>query len=257
MDLNSPDWCEIVFEGRNKEYGAYNMRRTSSKRHILSFLVTLVAAVFFFVIPEIIETVYVPDYSKVKMDESLRITILDLENAKDFESFLKQLQTTPSPPTFTEPVIGDVFDYDDSLVEIPLSVESELEDFLEHSIDIPADAAEMFDVPGDDVIADDEYLLVDVMPAFPGGNAAFVKYLSANLQYPAGASQANKQGTVICQFVVNKDGSILDLKIVQGVDTRLDREALRVLKLMPKWNPGERNGEKVKVRFTVPIVFRL
>lgn len=104
---------------------------------------------------------------------------------------------------------------------------------------------------------DTVYTMVEVMPEFPDGVKALIKYLSENMKYPADAEVSRTQGRVIAQFIVNKDGSICDVKIVRGVYESLDNEALRLIKDMPKWKPGMEKGEVVRVKYTVPVVFRL
>ena len=104
---------------------------------------------------------------------------------------------------------------------------------------------------------DEVFLVVDQMPEFPGGMEALMKYFSDNVRYPVYAAEKKIQGRVICQFVVNKDGSISDIKVIKGVDKSLDREALRLIENMPRWKPGVLNGEKVSCKYTVPVRFRL
>ena len=99
--------------------------------------------------------------------------------------------------------------------------------------------------------------VVEVMPEFPGGMNALMKYLSQNIKYPAEAHAKDIQGRVIVSFVVRKDGSIDDIKVARSVDPYLDKEAVRVITTMPKWTPGKQRGEAVNVRFTVPVMFRL
>jgi len=101
------------------------------------------------------------------------------------------------------------------------------------------------------------FMVVENMPEYPGGNGAMMKFISDTIRYPVEAQQKGIQGSVICNFVVMKDGSISDVQIVRGVDPLLDAEALRVLKLMPDWKPGKQRGQSVNVRFTLPVVFRL
>ena len=98
--------------------------------------------------------------------------------------------------------------------------------------------------------------VVENMPDFPGGQAALMQYLAKNIKYPTIAQENGTQGRVIVQFVVNKDG-IVDAKVVRSVDPYLDKEALRVINTMPKWKPGMQRGKPVRVKFTVPVMFRL
>lgn len=99
--------------------------------------------------------------------------------------------------------------------------------------------------------------LAETMPEFKGGMNALLKYLSDNIKYPKTSEKAGIQGRVVVQFVVAKDGSIEDTKVVRGVDPELDKEALRVVNAMPKWKPGMQDGKPVRVKYTVPIMFRL
>ena len=101
------------------------------------------------------------------------------------------------------------------------------------------------------------FVVVETMPQFPGGEAALFKYLSTNIKYPPIAEENGVQGRVIVSFVVERDGSISNVKVIKHVDPSLDREAVRVVSTMPKWTPGTQNGETVRVKHTVPMTFRL
>lgn len=101
------------------------------------------------------------------------------------------------------------------------------------------------------------FVVVEEQPEFPGGNAAMMKFLSDNIKYPVIAQENGIQGRVITNFVVERDGSITDVQVVRGVDPSLDKEAVRVIQSMPKWKPGKQRGSAVRVRFTLPVVFRL
>ena len=95
------------------------------------------------------------------------------------------------------------------------------------------------------------------MPSFPGGPSALMQYLSSNIKYPVVAEENGVQGRVVCTFVVERDGSITDVRVVKSVDPSLDKEAVRVVKSMPKWIPGKQNGSAVRVKYTVPVTFKL
>ena len=107
------------------------------------------------------------------------------------------------------------------------------------------------------VVEDVIHVSVEIMPEFPGGTAALMKYLSGNIKYPMISQETGSQGKVIVQFVVDKDGTITNPEVVRGVDPYLDKEAVRVISSMPKWKPGVQNGKKVRVKYTVPVMFRL
>ena len=108
-----------------------------------------------------------------------------------------------------------------------------------------------------EVVTNKVFDVVEQMPSFPGGPAALMKYLSENMRYPAVAEESGIQGRVTVQFVVEKDGSVTDVRTMKSVDPALDREAERVVKSMPKWIPGKQNGSAVRVKYFVPVVFRL
>ncbi len=101
------------------------------------------------------------------------------------------------------------------------------------------------------------YDVTETMPQFPGGQGVMMKYLAANIKYPASAVKAKKQGRVIIAFVIQKDGSVTNARIVKSVDPELDAEALRIVKAMPNWTPGTQDGKPVNVRYTIPVVFSL
>lgn len=118
--------------------------------------------------------------------------------------------------------------------------------------------AQPADVPQASAGTDEPYIIVDELPEFPtDGLRGLMRYLTQHIRYPQTAWQHNVQGTVLCQFIVNADGSIADVQVVQGVQALLDREAVRVLKTMPRWKPGKIGGKPVRVRFTLPVVFKL
>ena len=101
------------------------------------------------------------------------------------------------------------------------------------------------------------FVVVQEQPEFPGGNAAMMRFIGDNVDYPRVAQENGTQGRVICNFIIEKDGSLSDVKVVRGVDTALDEEAVRVIKSMPNWKPGKQRGQNVRVRYTLPVVFRL
>jgi protein TonB len=101
------------------------------------------------------------------------------------------------------------------------------------------------------------FMVVEKAPEFPGGQTALLNFISKSLKYPVVAQENGIQGRVTCAFVVNRDGSIVDIEVLRGIDASLDKEAIRVISTMPKWQPGEQRGKPVRVKFTLPINFRL
>lgn len=174
-----------------------------------------------------------------------------------FEEELDEIQQTQqdTPPPPPPPPVQEIEELnvveDDVETE---SIEINAEDDQEAAIEIapPPDVKE--DEEPEDVI----FVVVESMPEFPGGAQAMYKYLSENVKYPVIAQENGIQGRVICQFTVNKDGSLVDIEVVRsGGDPSLDKEAIRVIKSMPKWKPGKQRGKAVRVKYTIPVNFKL
>jgi protein TonB len=169
----------------------------------------------------------------------------------DEEEIIQTQMDTPPPP---EPIAPPPPAVIPEIVIVDKPVDTKTDIFVETSDVIlppPPAPTKIIDEPDDKVIYD----FVQKPPTFPGGTEALYKFLSKEIVYPASAIEEGVKGRVICQFVVNTDGSIVDVVVVKGVDPRLDNEAIRVIKLMPKWTPGENNTKKVRVKYTLPIVF--
>ena len=272
IDLISSDWVDLVFEGRNKAYGAYRLRKSTTKRNILA----MVAVVILLIVAFIILTVknFVDEQrAKVAMTQVAELTNYD--QPKKTEVKQKKVEVEPervvervkSSIKFTAPVIKK----DE---EVKPDEELKTQDELMST----KTAIGTFDVKGNDdangeilkakeVIAEPEppkheeenkvFDIVEQQPLFPGGPAALMKYLSENTKYPVVAQENGVQGRVTVQFVVEKDGSISDVHVLRGVDPSLDKEAVRVVKSMPRWTPGKQNGINVRVNYRVPVLFRL
>ena len=139
--------------------------------------------------------------------------------------------------------------------------EKEVEDIeiqTEDDKDVEVVVAAPVEAPVEEEEEDVVFKVVEQQPEFPGGPQALFKFLSENVKYPVIAQENGIQGRVVCQFTVNKDGSIVDVDVVRsGGDASLDKEAVRVIKSMPKWNPGKQRGKPVRVRYTVPVSFKL
>ncbi len=157
----------------------------------------------------------------------------------------------PPPPKVEEPIIPP------EIKVVENDVETESTDALNSETDqeeeIQPILMPIVDEPDDDVI----FVAVEKMPEFPGGIQELYNFLGKKINYPSAQKEMGIQGRVICQFVVNTDGSIVDVNVVRGVDPALDNEAVRVIKMMPKWNPGEQSKKKVRVKYTLPVVFKI
>lgn len=174
--------------------------------------------------------------------------------AEEEIEIIQTAQELPPPPPPPAPEIVEELNIveDDVVTE---SVEINTEDDKDKTVTINAPVTST----GPIVEEEDQvvFQVVEKMPSFPGGDAALFKYLSDNVKYPVIAQENGVQGRVICQFVVNRDGSIVDVEVVRSVDPSLDKEAIRVIKSMPKWSPGQQRGKPVRVKYTLPVNFRL
>ena len=174
----------------------------------------------------------------------------------DIVSTTMEQPLPPPPPAVTKSISDElILVDDDSHEETDNMISSE---DLGAAVVAPAPKVVEPSKITEEVIEDNEiFKIVEKMPEFPGGMAACLKFLANNIKYPAIAQESNIQGKVIIQFVVNKDGSIVDPVVVRSVDPHLDKEALRVISMMPKWTPGMQRGKPVRVKYTVPVTFRL
>lgn len=264
------DMLDIIFANRNKEYGAYQLRRAYNKYLMRAFGFGLLFLAILFLLPRIVGVV--SDALKEEAPVEVEIEMgppPDLDNAPPPPP--PPPPPTPPPPTrttvqFVPPVIKK-----DELVQ-----EEEPQKTIEELQDTKADIGkddkkgnddlppETFDNPSELLVEqkaapDKVYETFDIqkLPSFPGGEAELRKFLSENIQYPAIARENNIQGTAALTFVVGKDGTISDVKILKDPGGGCGKEAVRVVGLMPKWTPGEANGNPVKVKFTLPVRFRL
>lgn len=157
------------------------------------------------------------------------------------------------PPPPPENKIVDILEIVKNDIEVADNVSTVSEDMnATHEIIWIPPVVET-EVVDEDIIVD----VAEIMPEFPGGMAALMKYLGTNIKYPTISQEMGSMGRVIVQFVVDKDGTITNPTVARGVDAYLDKEAIRVVSSMPKWKPGVQNGKKVRVKYTVPVVFRL
>ena len=178
-------------------------------------------------------------YDKVNYDLG-QLNLDDLE--EEIIPITKQEIKPPPPPPPPPEVI--------EIVEDEVEIEEELE--IE---DTESDEDEMIEIEEE---SDDEFfMVVENMPEFPGGDLGLMKYIQKNVKYPPIAKEYNITGKVYVSFIVDKSGSVTNVKIVRGVDKNLDAEALRVVKSLPKYKPGKQRGKPVRVMFTIPINFTL
>lgn len=273
IDLISRDWTEMVFEGRNKEYGAYRLRKNAGKRNLYSLITIFIAALAIWGGISLVKFVE----SRTKSVAQTSVAELSALNQPKKKAEVKQqkkvqleqpekvVERVKSSVKFTAPVIKK----DDQVKpEDELKTQEELMN--------TKTAIGALDVKGNDdangevlklkeAVAQPEpkpevekvFDVVEQMPSFPGGPSALMEWLSNNVKYPVVAQENGVQGRVVVSFVVERDGSITDVKVVRGVDPSLDKEASRVVRAMPRWIPGKQNGSAVRVKYNVPVAFRL
>lgn len=270
IQLNSTDWCDIVFTGKNKSYGAYALRQSSSKRHILAFLVVLIFVGVVAGLPSFLNAVNPPkEYVQNVTDI---YTIGKLDDPVQEEPIVEPSTTPPPPPVidsqkFTPPAItsDDMVEESRELLSqdelnsnrVQISIET-VNNGNTEGVDIAEirrEQRQIINQPPQEPNKVHEH--VEVMPQFPGGNVELMRYLSANIKYPTIAAENGIEGRVVLKFVVSKDGSISNIQIIRSLDPSCDKEAVRVVKGMPKWIPGMQNGHPVAVYFTLPVLFKL
>ena len=273
VDLLDKSWVELVFEGKNKEYGAYALRRDTGKRNIKAMLI--VFAVIIAIMVGVWAKVAIENAfpKKVAMETDLELSKLAQKKEAKVEKKApvkveeqKGVEKVKSSVKFTPPVIKKD---DEVKPEEELKSQEDLNktNTAIGSLDVQGNEENGGEVlKAKELIAQPEppkeletkiFEVVEQMPSFPGGQAALFEFLSKNIRYPVVAEENGIQGRVIVTFVVERDGSITDVRVVKSVDPSLDKEAVRVTKSMPHWNPGMQNGGPVRVKFTLPVTFRL
>ncbi len=272
FDLQSPKWLNIIFAGKNQRYGAYQLRNESSNRHIKALIVVIILSLSAIFLPSVIENM-IPAEQTVAQDDAITQTDFDTKTEKPkVEEQIIEIPNTP-PPVLTKTImvteakiVKDEEVQEQNLAKAnealkDLDAELASKDNLDGVTDGSGVNLDEFntDITGDATDVDEKkiYTWVQVKPSFPGGEKARIKWLQDNLVYPSQAAEASIQGQVQVGFVVEKDGSISGVKIVKSVHSLLDREAMRLVKSMPKWIPGKQNGNTVRAYYTQPIRFVL
>lgn len=278
IDLYDPKWVEMVFAGKNKEYGAYQLRKGTSGRNIKALLILVIAAALVggFLAWKVIEQkqaeeqqAYMEAMELAKLQQQAKKEEKKKEPVKPKIEPKKEIPVARETQKFTAPVIkkdelvkeeNQVKQMDklDEKVAVGTENKEGTKDRLAEAVrsDIVTTAPPPPPAPKPEV-SNKVFDVVEEMPHFPGGPAALQAFLSSNTKYPVVAQENGVQGRVIVSFVVERDGSITDVKVVRSVDPSLDREATRVVKSMPRWSPGKQNGSAVRAKYTVPVVFRL
>ena len=264
VDLSSREWCDLVFEGKNKDFGAYEMRTTSTKRHNKAMLYTIIGAIL--VVAAAVSIAKVQEYLAERRLAELaeqEAVLIDMEQNEVLpEEVLNTVKVTELRIVEDEKVKAeDEIKTQDELKETTTAFGQKDNDKGTEDRNVTRTLKEEVvvekKVEEKKVEKEEIFKSVEQMPQFPGGEAALMKYISSHIQYPTMAQENNVQGKVIVQFVVTKTGQVGEVKVARSVDKDLDREAVRVCKSLPKFTPGRQNGQPVSVWYTLPVNFKL
>jgi len=279
VDLSSDEWRDIVFEGKNKDFGAYELRKNSPKRHNLAMIAVVVFILAVFAASLLVSEVLKEEEKPKENKAQAEMAVYEEENMEEempeeeaFEMPEEEI-VTPEEILSTEKVTEMVILPDDKVTEPPKDQSSlqdsetaagaaDVEGTTDNIIDtktIQEDVKVEPTPPPPPPKEDDNKIFqtVEQNPQFPGGEAALLKWVADHLRYPSIAQENGIQGKVTVQFVVTKTGAVGQVKILRGKDPELDKEAIRVVKSLPKFTPGKMNGHPVNVYYTLPITFRL
>ena len=280
VDLSSRDWCDLVFEGKNKDFGAYVIRTESTKRHNMAFFWTIIgaAAVAALAFGLVKANQYLEERRLANQQDQTEI-FMDM-SAEEPEAEPEQQRVEPEKPeVLPEEVLKSVkvtelqiVEDDKVKKEDEIKTQDELKEtetaFGQKDNEKGTEDRNVTRTLKEEVVVEkpvekkeekkeEIFRSVEQMPQFPGGEAALMKYLQSHINYPPMAAENNVQGRVVVQFVVDKTGKVGEVKVVRSVDKDLDKEAVRVCKSLPKFTPGRQNGQAVSVWYTLPVTFKL
>ena len=253
--INAPAFDDIVFEARNKEYGAYKLRKKYNRNVLIGLLIGII----------VIGTVIITPYLNAKALENRakraeRQVEIKMENLDQPNEQVAPPPPPPPPPSdvvqqqkYVPPVVVDSVKPEDN-VQLMTADEAQTEvknaDVVEvaQEVKVEVQEAEPEEVP---------FVVVEEMPMFPGGDVELLKYIGEHTNYPEVAKENNIQGRVIVRFCVTAKGGVSQVSILKGVDAELDAEAIRVVNTLPAFKPGKQGGKPVPVWYMVPITFTL
>ena len=281
VDLSSKEWTDIIFDGKNKEFGAYQLRRNSDKRHNRAVLATLIGLVVI-----LVGAYFLGMYNdfrakqhEAELQAQLEQQLAQMaEEAPEEEAPEEEIQAVEAPEqeqALPEEILNTIKD-----TEIQIAADNEVTEDITSKDDVAESTAaagattfdqgtdnlEVVRTHKDEIIVEEKkpepkkeeiFTAVEQMPQFPGGEAELMKYVANHIKYPTMAAENNIQGRVVVKFVVKKDGSVGEVQVLRGKDPDLDKEAVRVVRTLPKFIPGKMNGQAVSVWFTLPINFKL
>jgi protein TonB len=261
-ESDSMQWEDIVFETRNKSYGAYVIRSKYGKNVAVATLIALAIFGFALAYPSI--SGYFNKEEETKENDLKSVKYTDLAPPPPID------KNIPPPPKLdVPPPVKTIIKFlppkvtDKEVVEeekMPTQEEVKQNEVGAENIEGTGDI--VFDEPVEEVLKEESdedviFMVVEQQAEFPGGLVAMMKFIIKNMKYPAAARRMGVEGSVFVSFVIDKEGTISDLTVIKGISADCDKEALRVIKLMPPWKPGKQNGRAVKSRFVLPIKFKL
>ena len=279
-NLTSKEWRDLIFQDKNKDFGAYQLRKNSEKRHTLAVIFTIIglAVVILAVIGySKLSDKLAADREAELLLERERMQQVEMaqqeeevpEEEPEEQKFEQEIPEVPQEVLATVQVTQIAIVDADKVKNEVMTMDEQMEDNTARGVVTQegSDDADKFQAVKEQVIVveqpkeepkpDQIFTAVEQPAEFPGGQEALMKWLSNNIRYPESAQQNGIQGRVTVRFVVEKDGSVSGATILKGVDKDLDAEALRVVKRMPKWQAGKNNGQSVRSYFTLPVTFRL
>lgn len=275
IDLISNEWSDLLFENRNKEYGAYVLRQQTGNRNlasIVAILVMVAGAVGLLIAKNKYEEYHVkvvPVYNqgmevrsiKDKAPEVKRREPVKVEEVEIVDKQIINSIKFVAPKIVEDDKVRpeDQMRTQDELMKSKVAIG--FEDVIGNSesgeVLKAKEALVTEEIKPKEADLNKPFTVVEQMPSFPGGTAALMKFLGKQIKYPSVAEEMGIQGRVVCSFIVERDGSVTDIHVVKSVDPSLDKEAQRVIAAMPKWIPGRQNGQAVRVKYSLPVTFRL
>lgn len=262
LDLLHGSWIENVFQGRNKSYGAYELRKNSGKRTLVAFVIGAIVFTFLVFIPVISKFISdsMPEEDTTLDEKVVLVNIAEppppIEEPIVVEPIVqKQTQTNVDIQKFVPPVIVEKRNVQEEVADVTEIKKSGSETIkAKEGGEVVLDGTQS-EIKNDVEVVEENpnqiYTSVQVLPEFPGGMAGFAKYVQKNYRVPEVDSDIS--GNVFVNFVVEKDGSLTDIKVVRDLGYGTGKEAIRMLKGAPKWKPGIQNGKAVRVSYNLPI----
>jgi len=280
VDLSSREWCDLVFEGKNKDFGAYVIRTESPKRHNMAVIWTLIGALLVAALAfGLVKANQYLEAKRLANAQDQTEVLIDMSQEAEEPEPEQQRVEPEKPEVLPEEVLKSVkvtelqiVEDDKVKKEDEIKTQDELKEtetaFGQKDNERGTEDRNVTRTLKEEVVVEkpvekpkevkeEVFRSVEQMPQFPGGEAALMKYLQSHINYPPMAAENNVQGRVVVQFVVDKTGKVGEVKVVRSVDKDLDKEAVRVCKSLPKFTPGRQNGQAVSVWYTLPVTFKL